>query len=98
MYYMCEQNDTNTSLFLLLFKVGIIAAYQKTMAERMASTEEEREVEKEVVIEEKELEEEEEKSLDDLPGFERQTKGRATVCLGDLKPRCFSGQKWRFLK
>ena len=71
-------------------KVGIIAAYQKTMAERMVSTEEEREVEKEVekevVIEEKEMEEEEE-SLEDLPVFERQTKGRATVCLGDMKPR-----------
>ena len=71
----------------------------------MVSTEEEREVEKEVVIEEKEMEEEEE-SLDDLPVFERQTKGRATVCLGDMKPRCSLGnddnaiqcQKLRFLK
>ena len=31
--------------------------------------------------------EEEEESLDDLPVFERQTGGRATVCLGDMKPR-----------
>ena len=31
--------------------------------------------------------EEEEESLDDLPVFERQTEGRATVCLGDMKPR-----------
>ena len=30
---------------------------------------------------------EEEESLDDLPVFERQTGGRATVCLGDMKPR-----------
>ena len=56
----------------------------------MASTEEERGVDRgEVVIEEmeKELEEEKEESLDDLPVFERQTKGRATVCLGDMTPR-----------
>ena len=58
------------------------------MAERVASTEEERGVEKDVVIEEMEQElEEEEESLDDLPVFERQTKGRATVCLGDMTPR-----------
>ena len=63
--------------------------YQNTVAERMASTESEREearreVEKEVVTGEKELEEEED-SLDDLPVLDR--KGRATVCLGDMKPR-----------
>ena len=62
------------------------------MAERLASTEEERGVEKDVVIEEMEMEqeqelEEEEDSLNDLPVFERQTKGRATVCLGDMTPR-----------
>ena len=56
----------------------------------MASTEEERglerrEVEKEVMVEE--MEEEKEESLDDLPVFERLSKGRATVCLGDMKPR-----------
>ena len=65
------------------------------MAEKMASTEEERGVERgEVVIEEmeRELEEEKEESLDDLPVFERQSKGRATVCLGDMKPRCCSGK------
>ena len=56
------------------------------MAERLASTEEERGVEKDVVIEEMEQELELE-SLDDLPVFERQTKGRATVCLGDMTPR-----------
>ena len=71
---------------MICVKVGIIAAYQKTMAERLASTEEERGVEKDVVIEEMEQELEEE-SLDDLPVFERQTKGRATVCLGDMTPR-----------
>ena len=64
------------------------------MAERMASTEEEkgverREVEKEVMVEE--MEEEKEESLDDLPVFERLSKGRATVCLGDMKPRCSQG-------
>lgn len=64
------------------------------MAERMASTEEEkgverREVEKEVMVEE--MEEEKEESLDDLPVFERLSKGRATVCLGDMKPRCSLG-------
>ena len=64
----------------------------------MASTEEERGVdrregEKEVMVEEmeKELEEEKEESLEDLPVFERQSKGRATVCLGDMKPRCSLG-------
>ena len=75
----------------------------------MASTEEERgvdrrEVEKEVMVEE--MEEEKEESLDDLPVFERLSKGRATVCLGDMKPRCSLGtddnaiqcQKLRFLK
>jgi len=81
--------------------IGIIAAYQKTMAERVTMAEEEngvdrrREVEKgEEVIEEmeRELEEEEkEGSLEDLPVFERQTKGRATVCLGDMKPRVTDG-------
>ena len=64
------------------------------MAEKMASTEEERgvdnrkEVEEEVVTEEMEKELEEAESLDNLPVFERQSKGRATVCLGDMKPRC----------
>ena len=59
----------------------------------MASTEEERgvdnrkEVEEEVVTEEMEKELEEAESLDNLPVFERQSKGRATVCLGDMKPR-----------
>ena len=63
------------------------------MAEKMASTEEERgvdnrkEVEEEVVTEEMEKELEEAESLDNLPVFERQSKGRATVCLGDMKPR-----------
>ena len=82
---------------MICVKVGIIAAYQKTMAERLASTEEERgvdrrEEEKEVTVDEmaKELEEEKEESLDDLPVFERLSKGRATVCLGDMKPRCDS--------
>ena len=40
---------------------------------------------------------EEEESLDDLPVFERQTEGRATVCLGDMKPRwppAFTLLKW----
>merc|ERR1712012_1064925 len=93
--------------------VGIIAAYQKTMAEKMANAVEEREGQRrqKVVIEEMDNEEidkedvnkeainneeidkeemdkdEEEESLDDLPVFERQTGGRATVCLGDMKPR-----------
>ena len=63
------------------------------MAEKMASTEEERgvdnrkEVEEEVVTEEMEKELEEAESLDNLPVFDRQSKGRATVCLGDMKPR-----------
>ena len=63
------------------------------MAEKMASTEEERgvdnrkEVKEEVVTEEMEKELEEAESLDNLPVFERQSKGRATVCLGDMKPR-----------
>ena len=59
------------------------------MAERMASTEEEKGVDmsevKKMVVDEKELEEEQD-SLEDLPVLER--KGRATVCLGDMKPRC----------
>ena len=64
----------------------------------MANTVEEREGQRrqKVVIEEMDNEEidkeemdkdEEEESLDDLPVFERQTEGRATVCLGDMKPR-----------
>ena len=64
----------------------------------MTSTEEERGVDRREVAKgemveemEKELEEEKEESLDDLPVFERQTKGRATVCLGDMKPRCSLG-------
>ena len=59
------------------------------MAERMASTEEEKGVDmsevKKMVVDEKELEEEQD-SLEDLPVLEG--KGRATVCLGDMKPRC----------
>ena len=60
----------------------------------MSSTEEERGVEKEVMVEEmeRELEEEKGESLDDLPVFDRQSKGRATVCLGDMKPRCSLGK------
>ena len=90
------RKGTANSCFTLQYgsvKVGIIAAYQKTMAEKMASTEEERgvdnrkEVKEEVVTEEMEKELEEAESLDNLPVFERQSKGRATVCLGDMKPR-----------
>ena len=62
------------------------------MAERMASTEEEKGVDmsevKKMVVDEKELEEEQD-SLEDLPVLEG--KGRATVCLGDMKPRCSLG-------
>ena len=68
------------------------------MAEEERGVDRRREVEKgEEVIEEmeRELEEEEkEGSLEDLPVFERQTKGRATVCLGDMKPRSVSGQNF----
>ena len=73
------------------------------MAEKMANTVEERdgqrmqkvdnedidkeEVNKEEIDKEEMDKDEEEESLDDLPVFERQTEGRATVCLGDMKPR-----------
>ena len=73
------------------------------MAEKMAHTVEEREgqrmqkvdnedidkeeVNKEEIDKEEMDKDEEEESLDDLPVFERQTEGRATVCLGDMKPR-----------
>ena len=45
------------------------------------------EVNKEEIDKEEMNKDEEEESLDDLPVFERQTEGRATVCLGDMKPR-----------
>ena len=72
--------------------MGILAAYQRTMAERMVSTEEEKEGE-----EGKEaLKNKKAHSLDvegtggsnpDLLGFSRSQTGRATVCLSDLKKR-----------
>ena len=58
--------------------------------EKEGEREEELEEETEEELE-KELEEEKEESLEDLPVFERQSKGRATVCLGDMKPRCSLG-------
>ena len=64
---------------------------QKVVIEEMDNEEiDKEEVNKEAInkgeIDKEDMDEEEE-SLDDLPVFERQTEGRATVCLGDMKPR-----------
>ena len=66
---------------------------QKVVIEEMDNEEiDKEEVNKEAInkeeIDKEEMDkDEEEESLDDLPVFERQTEGRATVCLGDMKPR-----------
>ena len=61
---------------------------QKVVIEEMDNEEiDKEEVNKEAINKEEMHKDEEEESLDDLPVFERQTEGRATVCLGDMKPR-----------
>ena len=66
---------------------------QKVVIEEMDNEEIDKEdvnkeaINKEEIDKEEMNKDEEEESLDDLPVFERQTEGRATVCLGDMKPR-----------
>ena len=61
---------------------------QKVVIEEMDNEEIDKEEVNKGEIDKEEMDkEEEEESLDDLPVFERQTEGRATVCLGDMKPR-----------
>ena len=59
---------------------------QKVVIEEMDNEEIGKEEVNKGEIDKEEMDEKEE-SLDDLPVFERQTEGRATVCLGDMKPR-----------
>ena len=59
---------------------------QKVVIEEMDNEEIGKEEVNKGEIDKEEMDEKEE-SLDDLPVFERQTGGRATVCLGDMKPR-----------
>ena len=59
---------------------------QKVVIEEMDNEEIDKEEVNKGEIDKEEMDEKEE-SLDDLPVFERQTEGRATVCLGDMKPR-----------